>query len=296
MGTTTSIVAKNITDPLTDARVYGWDKAEFTDKVLSKGSCRTAFRGSITVSSGKLKGHAPTAGWVSVDGTQPCVVKIFHKGQVKQADAWRDDAHVLRVMRATATKFNDAFRVKGAKEILVADAVLAKVDTIDRGWFASNSFKFAKDDLVFVEPYLDGSWDKFFNNFGWFNPRRTITLEAFAHFSWAASGGQVLLCDLQGVRSKGSYLLTDPAICSQVEGACGPTDWGIKGQREFFMRHECSSLCNKLPRLCAVNPAAMRRTMDRGTSFTQVMSTDARARKEAADRVIRIIAAYRTPT
>lgn len=52
-------------------------------------------------------------------------------------------------------------------------------------------------------------------------------MEAFQHFTYVKSGGDILCCDLQGVRSSKTYYLTDPAVISRQQ-IFGDTDMGIK--------------------------------------------------------------------
>lgn len=71
-------------------------------------------------------------------------------------------------------------------------------------------------------------------------------MQALSHYSYHASSGQVLLCDLQGgPETDGSFTLTDPVILSKANtGEYGPTDLGPEGVSTFFGRHECNSYCN----------------------------------------------------
>lgn len=65
---------------------------------------------------------------------------------------------------------------------------------------------------------------------------------AFSHFSYHHSG--VVVCDLQGVRSSTSYLLTDPVIHSDTRLRFGPTDFGPEGVSLFFSTHVCNDVCS----------------------------------------------------
>jgi len=73
---------------------------------------------------------------------------------------------------------------------------------------------------------------------------------------------RILVCDLQGLDGANSrfrlgrkskvvnfYMLTDPAICSAVqggEGTYGHTDLGPRGLLSFFVNHTCNVYCHKL--------------------------------------------------
>eukprot|EP00501_MAST-03F_sp_TOSAG23-6_P002682 GSMAST32.ASY1.ANO1.2829.1 assembled CDS len=75
-------------------------------------------------------------------------------------------------------------------------------------------------------------------------------MEAFAHYSYHISDGELLICDLQGRYRKDTrkasrcrFELTDPAICSR-DRLYGPTDLGEKGIDSFFANHQCNQFCS----------------------------------------------------
>ena len=69
--------------------------------------------------------------------------------------------------------------------------------------------------------------------------------QAFSHWSYQYTKGEMLICDLQGTLGKDFYL-TDPAINSSKRGRFGSTDLGKLGQKTFFDSHVCNSLCHVL--------------------------------------------------
>lgn len=75
-------------------------------------------------------------------------------------------------------------------------------------------------------------------------------LEAFSHFTFLHSNGQLLACDFQGVKHEDnaspSYVITDTIIHSHSKNY-GPFDKGVEGINEFFKLHKCSSLCRGWP-------------------------------------------------
>lgn len=106
-----------------------------------------------------------------------------------------------------------------------------------------------------VEPYIK-NFAKFNSNTGWVpacygeEGMWVEVLQALSHFSYHASGGKYLLCDLQGAVYRSKLVLTDPVILS-VDSRYGPTDLGQKGIEQFFHFHKCSGLCQEhwgLPR------------------------------------------------
>lgn len=64
-----------------------------------------------------------------------------------------------------------------------------------------------------VEPYIAGRYQKFNSNSGWSNDDHPL-MAALSHYSWYASKGKYVLCDLQGSGDEDHYLLTDPAVLS----------------------------------------------------------------------------------
>merc|ERR1712151_696611 len=70
------------------------------------------------------------------------------------------------------------------------------------------------------------------------------TMQALSHYSYHATDGRCLVCDLQGVFDGEQYILTDPVICSTAE-KFGVTDLGQKGIQNFFAYHECNSICHR---------------------------------------------------
>lgn len=65
--------------------------------------------------------------------------------------------------------------------------------------------------------YLPGQYIKWTNNAGYLNKQDIgiNLMEAFQHFTYTKSNGDILCCDLQGVRKGNTYFLTDPAVISR---------------------------------------------------------------------------------
>lgn len=98
-----------------------------------------------------------------------------------------------------------------------------------------------------VESLAVGRFTKFLNNDGQLNPTMYANLPAaFAHWSWVASRGKIMVSDIQGVRSARRYILTDPCIHSVecgTERPFGGNDLGMTGVELFFSKHMCNALC-----------------------------------------------------
>jgi len=125
---------------------------------------------------------------------------------------------------------------------------------------------------VLVEQELDGKFTKWNNNAGAIRtsmPGLDALLEededededepidvndvpqAFSHFSYEASRGKQLVCDLQGVWNlTDGFMLTDPVVhymsSSGRKHKNGATDKGFEGMKRFFQTHKCGPLCAKM--------------------------------------------------
>lgn len=105
-----------------------------------------------------------------------------------------------------------------------------------------------------VEPLIR-NFTKFTSNSGWIASESelgwsVLAMEAFSHYSYHRTGGQLIICDLQGRYRNDRYNanrcrfeLTDVAICSR-NCRYGPTDLGEKGIESFFRNHTCNKFCN----------------------------------------------------
>ena len=102
---------------------------------------------------------------------------------------------------------------------------------------------------MLIEPWIE-RFEKFNSNSGWTTSTRHYTLSvlsALSHYSYHISGGQFLLCDLQGShdRETGLFIFSDPVILSREVGRYGPTDLGPLGISTFFSQHTCSAHCRR---------------------------------------------------
>ena len=101
-----------------------------------------------------------------------------------------------------------------------------------------------------VEPFIDGSYEKFNNNAGYVAESSKIgdVVQAFCHYTWQKSGKQFIVCDLQGVVTGSGVLLTDPCIhsCSEKLLCYGKTNLGPDGINTFFRNHRCNAVCTEM--------------------------------------------------
>lgn len=71
------------------------------------------------------------------------------------------------------------------------------------------------------------------------------TPQAFSHYTYEASGRQILICDIQGVGDR----YTDPQIHSHDGVGFGKGNMGERGVDRFLASHRCNAICRylKLP-------------------------------------------------
>ncbi|KAL4480403.1 hypothetical protein ABPG74_020919 [Tetrahymena malaccensis] len=105
---------------------------------------------------------------------------------------------------------------------------------------------YKEGDLISLEQYLEGEYRKFNSNSGWSDENYPL-LQAFSHFTYYNSGGQEILCDLQGVDQIESQTiqLTDPAILS-IRQRFGDCDIGYQKLQYWIKNHKCNHICHAL--------------------------------------------------
>jgi len=110
-------------------------------------------------------------------------------------------------------------------------------------WVWGDASKYA-GQKVLQEPYIR-DFRKWNSNSGWQDastPWGQI-MQALSHFSYHVTGGECLLCDLQGgVNNVDGTVLTDPVILSK-DRRYGVTDLGEPGMSTWFSLHRCNKYC-----------------------------------------------------
>merc|ERR1712023_78800 len=84
-----------------------------------------------------------------------------------------------------------------------------------------------------AERFLPGAFLKYNSNNGFAcdaSVQHNEAVQAFMHFSFVASGGKLLVADLQGVARDTEALLTDPQVLS-MDAQFGPGDLGPRGMK-----------------------------------------------------------------
>ena len=89
------------------------------------------------------------------------------------------------------------------------------------------------------ERYIPGEYRKHNNNNGYVSEYERNTPQTFSHFTYEASGGTILIADIQGVND----LYTDPQIHSKDELEFGKGNLAEAGMKAFKETHVCNPLC-----------------------------------------------------
>ncbi|KAK4443134.1 kinase-like domain-containing protein [Podospora aff. communis PSN243] len=112
--------------------------------------------------------------------------------------------------------------------------------------------------LHLQQPFVR-EFQKFNSNTGWCGTSTDgmHVMQGLSHFSYHDSGGELVLCDLQGEAYSSHIVLTDPVILSRSRDY-GDTDLGVDGIDNFFSHHRCGSYCDRKWML-PVNPKPVKR-------------------------------------
>ncbi|KAK4194845.1 kinase-like domain-containing protein [Triangularia verruculosa] len=166
---------------------------------------------------------------------QPCATKWFKTGAVYSSDFWELDIKAVHKALEIINLFNDSK--------MVNVAVKLNMPTVWR--FGSTWGQQWRDQRVLVEPFIEG-YQKFNSNTGWTDESKpwSKVMQALSHFSYHITGGEYLICDLQGGAYLQEAVLTDPVILSQTR-EFGVTDLGPDGISTFFSQHVCNKFCRK---------------------------------------------------
>eukprot|EP00435_Cladocopium_sp_Y103_P011327 s249_g2.t4 len=205
-------------------------QAQFENTPFAEGGFRYVYRGVYT--SGPRQG-------------EECVMKEFKSGCVHEDPWWpwcsdwedtffKEDIEAVKKAGDLIEKFNAA-------------GVVSKGVYLNEPEVWSGNAGRITGHKVLVEPMIKGEYFKFNSNTGHAEPD-TATMQALSHFTYHQSKhglrkGQYLLCDLQGGRYDGFYVLTDPVIHSRNK-EFGGTDLGADGIENFMAHHRCGRFCS----------------------------------------------------
>ncbi|KAN0079115.1 kinase-like protein [Elaphomyces granulatus] len=168
--------------------------------------------------------------------TNRFVVKSFKRGGKRLAHL-AEDLRCQALCKAFALEFNALSGEEHSIDFIVSTCLKGK------------SGMASGDACLSLEPFIEGTYVKYNNNWGYVNEenpgdRFNEAAQAFSHFTFERSRGCFLVNDLQGV----GHLLTDPAIhaLDPERFKLSETNLGQEGFKFFFATHVCNAICRKL--------------------------------------------------
>jgi len=216
-----------------------WQETEVTVKIdpvpFSRGALRLVYhlqdmnleeQNKKKKSEGKEK--APVVSYVAKISMDP--------RDNKNREIYFRDVEMQTVAKYYASKFNE---YHPPKKVDFVAAWLLKLESREG------------TPMCGVERYIDGTYRKHNNNFGYVSEEERNTPQAFSHFTYECSSHKLLVCDIQGV----SDMYTDPQVHSADGKGFGKGNMGQPGIDEFLRTHRCNAICRYL-KLPAFNPMA----------------------------------------
>eukprot|EP01083_Nonionella_stella_P216628 778473_1 len=204
---------------------------------FAQGACRYAYKVYKDMGDGSGKN------WL--------VMKKFKDGNAYTQDDWKGDIKCYAKAHQLVSAWNNLGIVD--KKYYMQKPQLIKSGIHYKGGNAtgyeskeleSNPEAIKRNEYVLVEEMMDVSkYEKWNSNSGWFSNGK-LSVQAFCHWTYHYSNGDLLFCDAQGVRDVQGYNITDPAILSK-SGEYGCTDIGEIGMDQWFARHICNQFCDK---------------------------------------------------
>jgi elongation factor 2 kinase len=187
-------------------------KVKLSDKEFARGALRSAFH--VKVQNGN--------NW------EPWVAKKYIKATENEKKLFEDDIMTQVISKQFADQYNK-FQMPKTVDFVVP--------------FLMEVTRDGKTLLYCVESYIPGEYQKHSNNSGFVDVEHVRnTPHSFSHFTFERSGGQLLVCDIQGVND----LYTDPTVHTASGVEFGGNNLGIKGMALFLYSHSCTPLCEKL--------------------------------------------------
>ncbi|KAL1902741.1 hypothetical protein Sste5346_001184 [Sporothrix stenoceras] len=171
------------------------------------------------------------------ESTNPLVVKTFKANGKRLADL-AEDMRMQALCKAFALEFNSLVASEEHSLDFIVVTCLQPISSSSED-----------DECMSLEPMLqNGRYVKYNNNCGSVNDDNNSEVskaaQAFSHFTFERSQGELLVADLQGIDN----VLTDPAIHTRDPHRFVLTDTnlGVDGFKLFFSTHKCNHVCMKL--------------------------------------------------
>jgi len=186
-------------------------------QLYARGAFKLVYKGTYT--SGPRQG-------------QECVAKMFESGSVYEEGFFQSELGVIEAAMDLIKKYNQGKFIN--RHIYLNQPAV---------WTFQPGSNYAGQKHL-LEPFVE-NFQKFNSNTGWRDADGTAwsdVMQSISHFSYHTSGGNFVLCDLQGGVYSDGAVLTDPVVMSAAR-KFGPTDLGRDGISTFFARHVCTEYC-----------------------------------------------------
>jgi hypothetical protein len=172
----------------------------------------------------------------------------FAKGAMRSAFAVLDVSTPNTALRCVAKKQTEGY---SSTDEFESDIIMQSAcQAIANAFNAKNPIKkvcfletylIEKDDgtLYSVEPYMEGDYIKYNNNYGYVDKDKRNTPQAFSHFSYEFTEHKLMIVDVQGVGD--AY--TDPQVHTADGQGFGQGNLGQEGIEHFLKSHRCNAIC-----------------------------------------------------
>lgn len=190
----------------------------------------TGIIGEETIGEGKYK--YVTKGEYDSNG-EPMATKFLKTGTVFSSNCFLDDIRASEAALPYVAGFIDYIDTV----TVFRGRVSIKLNMPTVGTQTNGSLRGQK---VLCEPFIL-NFQKFNSNSGAADPTAAVA-QALSHYSYHASDGAELLCDLQGGKVGNSYILSDVVVMSKGK-VYGNTDLGVTGIETWLGAHRCTQFC-----------------------------------------------------
>lgn len=225
------------------------------DKWFARGGTRYAFKGIVN--------------W-EYDDYQPgdqIVVKKFTEKHTMLVTDWNSQVKIEQKACELAEAWNRKKYV---------DKIFEVVKSKSAKCLRKGNSSINLDEFVRIEPWLGEHFQKWNSNNGWsLESSWASSIQAFCHWTYHHTEGELLFCDAQGIKDFRRYKITDPCIVSRTKNKYGDTDGGVLCQQAWFGRHRCNQFCKpewKKPTKLEMSRGMAYMKISRGTTYNWDMA------------------------
>ena len=202
-------------------------------KIFSSGHFKIAYRATLYKSNVVTYGDYNTP---SIADNTSVVLKIKKypgfssttPDPIMQRSGWDTDIKELNTLKIYTTEWNK--QQYSDKTYNVSQASVLKVSDIG----SDGTGMFKKNEYVMVEPYMPS-----FAKWNWPSSAekdaKSLSIQAFGHYTYHSSKGKILINDAQGYRDSDKYVITDPYFLYSDKHNSTIKNW--------FNDHHCNKFC-----------------------------------------------------